>query len=440
MYLIANLDNHPAPHGYSIGITGYKASDGREYAILGCYDGTSFVDISDSSNVHEVGYQAGISSDWRDIKVWSHYAYITGYVPGCGLQIVDLQYLPDSIHFVRNYSFPGFSSAHTLEQSGSYLYINGLDYSNGGVFILDLSIDPENPLKRGEWEQTTVHDCRIFNDTIWACNGYAGTITVIDAVNKNNLFTVASWVNGQNPIAHNCALTNDRKYLLVTDETFDPPGRLKIWNVENLSNVLFIRSWHPPGIDSSVIHNVEIYGDYAVISYYTAGIRVADISNPQNPIESAFYDTYPANNDNSWNGCKGIFMLPSGKIIANDKQRGLFVVKTTFSLIGLQRNSSDVKNFSLSQNYPNPFNPITRITFNVPPSKGARGIVKLTIYDVLGREVAILVNEQLQPGSYDIEWDGNNYPSGVYFYKLEAGTSTPLSATYTETKKMVLIK
>ncbi len=85
--------------------------------------------------------------------------------------------------------------------------------------------------------------------------------------------------------------------------------------------------------------------------------------------------------------------------------------------------------FSLHQNYPNPFNPSTKIKFDVP--KGS--LVKLKIYDVLGREVAELVNEKLNAGVYEYEWNGISLPSGVYFYKIEA-------ENYIETKRMVLIK
>lgn len=102
-------------------------------------------------------------------------------------------------------------------------------------------------------------------------------------------------------------------------------------------------------------------------------------------------------------------------------------------------NSNEIpKTFSLFQNYPNPFNPSTKISFNIPsmtpPSKGAGGMmVRMSIYDILGREVATLVNEQLQPGSYEVSWDASNFPSGTYFYKLSSGD-------FTETKKMLLIK
>ncbi len=93
--------------------------------------------------------------------------------------------------------------------------------------------------------------------------------------------------------------------------------------------------------------------------------------------------------------------------------------------------------FSLNQNYPNPFNPTTKIRFEIPLSKGVsasggRG-VSLVIYDMLGREVAILVNEELNPGTYEVGWDASNFPSGVYFYRLNTGA-------FSETKRMVLLK
>ena len=85
--------------------------------------------------------------------------------------------------------------------------------------------------------------------------------------------------------------------------------------------------------------------------------------------------------------------------------------------------------FSLSQNYPNPFNPGTNFGFRIADF----GLVKLTIYDALGKEVAIIVNEEMQPGIYSVNWDASNYPSGVYFYKLQSGE-------FVESKKMILIK
>ncbi len=88
------------------------------------------------------------------------------------------------------------------------------------------------------------------------------------------------------------------------------------------------------------------------------------------------------------------------------------------------------KQYSLSQNYPNPFNPTTKITYNIPRDSK----VKLIVYDILGREITRLINDELKlAGSYTIEFNGANLSSGVYFYRLESGD-------YSECKKMVLIK
>ncbi|NWG29640.1 MAG: T9SS type A sorting domain-containing protein [Ignavibacteriaceae bacterium] len=85
--------------------------------------------------------------------------------------------------------------------------------------------------------------------------------------------------------------------------------------------------------------------------------------------------------------------------------------------------------FSLSQNYPNPFNPTTNIEFRIADF----GFVSLKVYDVLGNEIATLVNEKKPAGEYEVEFDASNLPSGIYFYQLKAGS-------FTETKKMILLK
>jgi len=104
--------------------------------------------------------------------------------------------------------------------------------------------------------------------------------------------------------------------------------------------------------------------------------------------------------------------------------------------IGIQQISSIIpQEFFLSQNYPNPFNPVTQIKFSIPAWKGSGTdrLVKISVYDMLGREAAIIVNEQLTAGIYEVDWDATVLPSGVYFYKLQAGD-------YSETKKMMLVK
>ncbi len=122
----------------------------------------------------------------------------------------------------------------------------------------------------------------------------------------------------------------------MTDENTSP-GKLKVWNIQDLSNITFVTDWQPTGITTSIVHNVEIYGNYAVIAHYAAGIRIVDITNPAVPVEVAWYDTRPTSNSNSYNGCWGVYKFSSGKIIGSDISNGLFVIKTTFSLAETKR-------------------------------------------------------------------------------------------------------
>lgn len=86
-------------------------------------------------------------------------------------------------------------------------------------------------------------------------------------------------------------------------------------------------------------------------------------------------------------------------------------------------------NYELKQNYPNPFNPVTNISYKVP----GNGLVSIKVYDMLGKEVAILVNETKTAGTYNVMWNASNMPSGVYFYKLTSGS-------FSDMKRMILVK
>ena len=135
---------------------------------------------------------------------------------------------------------------------------------------------------------------------------------------------------------------------------------------------------------------------------------------------------------------------PTRKLVVWTHGRSAF--QMSLPPVGITNNNTGVpKKYSLSQNYPNPFNPTTRIKFNVAPplnlpltggdvtaTAGTVG-VKLIIYDILGKQIAVLINQQMEPGSYTVDFNASNYPSGVYFYRLEA-------AGFTDTKKMIVVK
>jgi hypothetical protein len=97
---------------------------------------------------------------------------------------------------------------------------------------------------------------------------------------------------------------------------------------------------------------------------------------------------------------------------------------------------TSVYNYSLQQNYPNPFNPSTKIKYSV----SQRSNVVIKVFDILGNEIETLVNEEKSAGTYELKWNGENLPSGVYFYQLKATPSGGQAGSFIETKKMVLLR
>ncbi len=136
------------------------------------------------------------------------------------------------------------------------------------------------------------------------------------------------------------------------------------------------------------------------------------------------------------------FSLPVGSLIWDDvlfdnfnstadlkAVNAAYIAAGGSSITGTKELNSITHSYSLSQNYPNPFNPSTVINYSIPKS----GLVTIKIYDVLGREVTTLVNEQKSAGNYFVQFSGSHLSSGIYFYRLTAGS-------FTQTKKLVLLK
>jgi len=105
-------------------------------------------------------------------------------------------------------------------------------------------------------------------------------------------------------------------------------------------------------------------------------------------------------------------------------------IKLNVGEVGIQNNLIGVpSDFMLDQNYPNPFNPSTKISYGIPKES----FVSIKIYDILGKQIMSLVNENKRPGYYDVNFNGSNFASGMYFYKIEAGS-------FVQTRRMILVK
>lgn len=201
----------------------------------------------------------------------------------------------------------------------------------------------------------------------------------------------------------------------------DSEGGLRIINITNPNNPVEIGSY----VSTSIVTSITVSNNKAYLGVSSnmgskSGVEVVDITNAANPNKVGFYTCLDYSYDISVSG--DYIYLCSGS-------DGLNVLKYVIPT-SVDRNEDFLpKAYVLDQNYPNPFNPITKISYELAMS----GFVTLKVYDILGKEVATLINEEKPIGTYEATFKASNLPSGIYFYKLQAGS-------FIETKKMILIK
>lgn len=173
----------------------------------------------------------------------------------------------------------------------------------------------------------------------------------------------------------------------------------------------------PANIDIAVDDTVEwqwIEGTHTTTSDSTTGHNVWDQPIDVGHQVFRFVITAP--------GVHNYFCTPH-------RNMGMIGTITATAVNSVDDEINPPEKFQLSQNYPNPFNPTTSLQYAI----GSRQFVTLKVYDLLGKEVATLVNEERLAGRYKVEFNGSNLPSGIYFYELKAGS-------FTQTKKMIFTK
>jgi choice-of-anchor B domain-containing protein len=320
-------------HGDVSDIWGYVDTPGNEYALVGLQEGTSIVDVTIPTSPVEVFFSAGANTIWRDLKVWNNHAYIVNEGAN-GLKIIDMSNLPGAINNTDVYQFTGvtypFTKAHDLyiDENG-FAYIMGANNGVGGAIILDLNIDPKLPQEVGRYDEYYIHDGMVRGDTLWAGCVNDGFLAAIDVSVKSNPSTMATH-NTPSNFTHNIWPSDDGQTVFTTDEKSD--AYIGAYDVSDLTNINELdRVQSSPG-ELVIPHNVFVFGNYLVTSYYRDGITIHDASNPSNIVEVGNYDTSPAFAGNGFNGCWGVYpYLPSGLIIASDIENGLFILGPTYS-------------------------------------------------------------------------------------------------------------
>lgn len=324
MVLLQNIDDYSGVND----CWGY-AANGVELAIYGYDTGTSFVDATDPENAVEVFNLPGPSSIWRDIKTYQNFAYIVTEGPGAGtgLQIVDLTNPLAPVH-VTTYTGSGFTTAHNIwiDTAAGIAYACG---AGAGMHVLDLT-NPTSPVEVDLFNQYYIHDLYVGGGRGYAGAISSGSLRILDTSNPSNLTTLASqFYSGA--ATHNAWPTSSGTYCATSDETGG--GHMKIWDISNLSNIT-LASEYQTSNEISIIHNVLMKNDMAYISWYKAGTRVVDLTDPLDPVEVGYYDTHPQAGG-AFNGNWGTYPFRSDDVVySSDRQSGLYILRFTGDFAG----------------------------------------------------------------------------------------------------------
>ncbi len=326
---------------------------GREYAIFGLTNGTSFIDITNPTAPLYLGKLPTHTGNktWRDIKVYNNHAYIVSDANGAhGLQIFDLTELRDTngngpVTFSATAHYGGFDRAHNIaiNESTGFAYVVGSEKASGGLHVLNLS-NPLAPVHVGNFAADGyTHDTQVviyqgpdanFVGREIAFSSNENTITLADVTDKSNMSMISRTGYENHGYTHQGWLSEDHRFFFVNDElderNADSPINTitRIFNVEDLANPFLLAEHH--GVEMTIDHNLYVHEGLIYQANYTSGLRVLQMDDIENGIlsELAFFDTYNTDNNLSFNGAWSVYpFFGSGSIIVSDRQNGLFILR-----------------------------------------------------------------------------------------------------------------
>ena len=305
---------------------GYTSPDGRRFALTGLNDGTSIVEVTDPRNPRRIAHIPGAASQWREIRTYRGYVYVTTEAR-TGLDIIDMRD-PSRPRKVQTWS-ETFASAHSLwiDEDRGILYAHGTRSATGavtGMQVLSLEPDPENPRAIGSFQDFYVHDSYGRGNVLYAAAINNGFLALLDVSNPAAIREITRFNTGGR-FTHNAWLTGDGRYLFTTDEVGGRP--LEGWDLLNPMAPRKVSEYI--GAPGTIPHNVMIDGTRMVVSHYTEGVHLLDVSNPEQPRRLGFYDTFPGG-PGGFNGAWGAYLFPgTNLIVVSDINGGLFVVEYT---------------------------------------------------------------------------------------------------------------
>ena len=337
---------------------------GREYALVGRSNGTSFVDVTDAANPRYLGdlpmTEGSQANMWRDIKVYADHAFIVADGAGPhGMQVLDLTKLRNvgskPATFTADALYERIASAHNIvinEESGTAYAVgvnSGGDVCGGGLHMIDIR-QPKSPSFLGCFADPRTGNAGTGYSHDAQCVTYSGPDATyagreICFGSNETALSIADVTDRENPVAlsrasypdvqysHQGWLTPDQRYFYMNDEGDEvggvaPRTRTIIWDVTDLDDPQVAGMYM--GETAASDHNLYIVGDTMYQSNYASGLRIIDISDRNNPREIGFFDSVPTGDDEAgFNGSWSNYpYFRSGTIIFTSIGEGLFIVKT----------------------------------------------------------------------------------------------------------------
>jgi choice-of-anchor B domain-containing protein len=394
--------------------------NGKEYAVIGSTEGAHFFELTDDNKFQIIDFIPGrfVSSQAinREYKHYKNYLYAVCDDGPSSLQIMDLSYLPDSIHLAADLRNEFFGKTHNLfiDSTNALMYlckvtavVNGIESSMVPLRVYSLT-NPLSPniLWQSPEEIQDVHDIYV-RDNIAILNcGYDG-MRVYDFSNASNpIYLNGLQIYQQQGYNHQGWLCPEGKYYVFADET---PG-MKVKKARFKEDYSFtIESYFGTLNEpyNKTAHNIHCTDEFAFISYYNDGLRIYDLRlNP--PREVGAYDTYlddeNTNNYSMW-GAWGIHaLLPSGRILVSDRNTGFYMFD--FDRDFFLNQASDKVLI-----YPNPVDENQPMVIRMPYDK--TNSFSFELYDLNGK---ILISSLVEDQSFTEIISPNE--SGVYFLKI----------------------
>jgi len=331
---------------------GYASPSGREYAIIGHFSGTTFVEVTDPTSPAVLEVIPGPISIWRDMKVYDEYAYIVTEGGG-DVQIIDLTKIDQGlVTNIGTATDPGSVDTHNVVINTETGFLYRLGGGSNGLRAYSLE-DPTNPEFINWWTTRYIHDAHIVvmktgpfagHEIAFCCSGFNGGFTqtgldILDVTDKNNILELGRIVYPGGEYSHQAALSPDEKYIYINDELEEQRRGFNstqvVINVEDLTDPTYAGRF--ANDSSAITHNTYMRDGILFAANYRSGLRLFEFSDPENGEEIAFFDTFPGSDAPSFSGLWNVYPhLPSGTIIGSDIQRGLFVWKLAFQVVEVE--------------------------------------------------------------------------------------------------------